>query len=255
MTASLKAHQAAAPDSVTQARLLMACRKLKEAGAWLQALPVSALGLRMEDEVFRVATSLRLGMPLCQPHTCQQCGTPVDCLGTHGLHCRNSVGRHPCHSVINDLVKRSLGSTKIAAHLEPAGICRSDGKRPNGLRSCPGGVRESWFGTPLVQIPLPHPISTWLPREQGQWLIRWKQGRGQNMRSWPPPIILSHWRWKPLVFSVRRRRCSFVSLAAASKMSQASPRPTNTCCREFQWLCSGGTRRQRSALPPQTVLI
>ena len=59
VAASLKALQTAAPDSVTQACLLAACRK--EAGAWLQALPVSALGLRMEDEVFRVATGLRLG--------------------------------------------------------------------------------------------------------------------------------------------------------------------------------------------------
>ena len=137
VTASLKALQAAAPDSVTQASLLAACRKLKEAGAWLQALPVSALGLRMKDEVFHVATGLRLGMPFCQPHTCQQCGTPVDCLDTHGLHCWKSVGRHPRHSVINDLVKRLLWSTKIAAHLEPAGICRSDGKRPDGATVLP----------------------------------------------------------------------------------------------------------------------
>ena len=129
VAASLKALQAAAPDSVTQACLLAACRK--EAGAWLQALPVSALDLRMEDEIFHVATGLRLGMPLCQPHTCQQCGTPVDCLGTHGLHCWKSVGRHPRHSAINGLVKRSLGSAKIAIHLEPAGICRSDGKWPD----------------------------------------------------------------------------------------------------------------------------
>ena len=135
MAASLKALQAAAPDSVTQAHLLAACRK--EAGAWLQALPVSALGLRMENEVFRVATGLRLGMPLCQPHACQQCGTPVDCLGTHGLHCRKSVGRHPRHSAINDLVKRSLGSAKITAHLELAGICRLDGKRPDGATVLP----------------------------------------------------------------------------------------------------------------------
>ena len=125
VAASLKALQAAAPDSVTQARLLVACRK--EAGAWLQALPVSALGLHMENEVFRVATGLCLGMPLCQPHTCQQCGTPVDCLGTHRLHCRKSLGCYLRHSAINELVKRSLGSAKIAAHLEPAAICRSDG--------------------------------------------------------------------------------------------------------------------------------
>ena len=84
-----------------------------------------------------MATGLRLGMPLCQPHACQQCGTPVDCLGTHGPHCRKSVGRHPRHSAINDLVKRSLGSAKITAHLEPVGISRSDAKRPDGATVLP----------------------------------------------------------------------------------------------------------------------
>ena len=177
----------------------------------------------------------------------------MDCLGTHGLHCQKSIGRHPCNSAINDLVKRSLGSAKIAAHLEPAGICSSDqtARGLTGLRSCPGGVGESWFGMPLVQIPLPHPTSTWLPGEQGQWLIRWKRGRGQNMRSWPPPTIPSHWRWKPPVFLDRRRRCSFESLATASKMSQVSPRLTNTCYRDIQRLYSRGTQRQCSALPPR----
>ena len=98
---------------------------------------MSSLGLRMEDDVFRVATSLCLGMPLCRPHRCQLCRTPVDCLGTHGLHCRKSVGRHLRHSAINDLVKRSLASTKTSAHLEPVGICRSDGKRPDGTTVLP----------------------------------------------------------------------------------------------------------------------
>ena len=109
----------------------------EESGAWLQTLPVSSLGLRMEDDVFRVATGLRLGVPICQPHKCQLCGSPVDRQGTHGLHCRKSLGRHPRHSAINDLIKRSLGSAKIPAHLEPAGICRSDGKRPDGATVLP----------------------------------------------------------------------------------------------------------------------
>ena len=85
-----KALREGASDTFTQAHLLAACRK--ESGAWLQALPVSSLGLRMEDDVFRVAVTLRLGVPLCQPHNYQLCGTPVDEHRTHGLHCRKSVG-------------------------------------------------------------------------------------------------------------------------------------------------------------------
>ena len=61
----------------------------------------------------------------------------MDHQGTHGLHCRKSLGRHPRHSAINDIIKRSLGSAKISAHLEPVGICRSDGKIPDGATILP----------------------------------------------------------------------------------------------------------------------
>ena len=44
-----------------------ACR---ESGAWLMAAPISALGLRMDDDVIRVAAGLHLGLPLCRLHTC-----------------------------------------------------------------------------------------------------------------------------------------------------------------------------------------
>ena len=222
---------------------------------WLQVLPVSALGLRMENEVFRVATGLRLGMPLCQPHTCQQCGTPVDCLGTHGLHCRKSVGRHPRHLVINDLVKRSLGSAKIAAHLEPAGICRSDGKRPDGATVLPWRSRRIlvWDTTcPDTFAPSHLDLAArgaGTVADQAEARKRAKYVELATTHHFIPLVV------ETPVFLVRRRRCSFKSLAAASKMSQVSPRPTNTCYREFQWLCSRGTRWQCSALPPQTILI
>ena len=85
----------------------------------------------MDNEV-RVSMGLCLGVPLCRPHVCQQCGMDVDSLGTHGLHCIKSLGRHPRHSAVNDIIKRSLASAKIAAHLGPVEICRADGKRPDG---------------------------------------------------------------------------------------------------------------------------
>ena len=50
-----------------KARLLaVAC---PESGPWLMAAPISALGLRMDDDEIRVAAGLRLGLPLCRPHT------------------------------------------------------------------------------------------------------------------------------------------------------------------------------------------
>ena len=91
--------------------------------------PMSAIGLRMDDEVLRVAVGLRLGVTLCRPHKCHQCGAEVNHLGLHGLSCRRSQGRH--------LLKRSLASAKIPSLLEPTGIARSDGRRPDGISVMP----------------------------------------------------------------------------------------------------------------------
>ena len=61
----------------------------------------------------------------------------MDCLATHGLSCRWSEGSRHRHAAINDIVHRSLTSAKIPAHLEPSGLYRSDGKRPDGISVVP----------------------------------------------------------------------------------------------------------------------
>ena len=91
----------------------------------------------MANEVMHVAMGLCLGVSLCHPHECHLCGTGVDYQGTHSLHCQKSLGRHPHHMVINDLIKRSLATAKIVAHLEPAGICRAGRKRLDGANVMP----------------------------------------------------------------------------------------------------------------------
>ena len=58
-----------------RARLLSV--STKESGAWLRALPVSALGLRVDDDTVRVAVGMRLGTAICGPHSCQRCGSAV----------------------------------------------------------------------------------------------------------------------------------------------------------------------------------
>ncbi len=52
----------------------------------------------------------------------------VDELGTHGLSCRYSKGRHSRHAAVNDVIKRFLESAKVPCHLEPTGLYRSDGR-------------------------------------------------------------------------------------------------------------------------------
>ena len=109
----------------------------KESGAWLTAPPVSALGLRMSNEAIRVAVGLRLGVPLCTWHICQLCGSDVDESGTHGLSCRRSKGQIPRHSGLNHVVHRALEAIQIPSTLEPRGLYRTDGRRPDGLSLIP----------------------------------------------------------------------------------------------------------------------
>ena len=95
-------------DAKAHAHLLAAHEK--ESGAWLSAAPVSAIGLRMDDESIRVATGLRLGSSLCVKHSYKNCGSPVDESGTHGLNCRKSQGHIPRHCELNHLIQKALMS-------------------------------------------------------------------------------------------------------------------------------------------------
>ena len=99
--------------------------------------PISSLGMRMDDNTIRVAVGLRLGAPLCRPHSCHHCRAEVDCLATHGLSCWWSEGRHHRHAALNDIIHRALASAKVPSRLEPSGLYRVDGKRPDGITVVP----------------------------------------------------------------------------------------------------------------------
>lgn len=126
--------QTSLPDRRNQARLLAV--SAPHSGDWLHALPISSCGLRLDDEAVRVAVGLRLGAKLCEPHRCP-CGEDVDPQGTHGLACKRSAGRTTRHHALNDLVWRALNRADVPAIKEPAGLLRSDGKRPDGLTQIP----------------------------------------------------------------------------------------------------------------------
>ena len=122
-------------SSIEKARLLAVVHP--DSGAWLNALPISALGLRLDDIEIQISIGLRLGVPLCRPHLCDGCGATVDESGVHGLSCRFSKGRHSRHASLNNLVKRGLDSAKIPSYLEPVGLFRLDGRRPDGATMVP----------------------------------------------------------------------------------------------------------------------
>lgn len=124
------------------ARLLAAVEW--ESGQWLQALPSAPIGTLLDNTTFRLSVALRLGVSCVAPHRCR-CGDLVDSLGHHGLSCGRSAGRSPRHASLNDVIRRALASAGAPAILEPTGLARDDGKRPDGMTLVP------WkMGRPLV---------------------------------------------------------------------------------------------------------
>ena len=102
----------------------------------MSAPPLSAAGLRLDDDTIRIAVGLRLGTSLCLPHTCP-CGKAVDARGIHGLSCQRSAGRSTRHSLLNDIIHRALIKAKIPAHKEPQGLLVDSAMRPDGVTLIP----------------------------------------------------------------------------------------------------------------------
>lgn len=121
-------------SGAARARLLAA--SARESGAWLHAFPSFNTGTFLEPHTLRVAACLRLGVRVCAPHRCP-CGSDVDAFGHHGLSCQKSAGRFSRHAALNDIIRRSLASVNVPALLEPSGILRDDGKRPDGMSLIP----------------------------------------------------------------------------------------------------------------------
>ena len=126
-----------------QADLVEPCHKAAflaaaapHSGDWLAALPITACGLRLDDEAIRVAVDLRLGLALCVPHPCN-CGAQVDARGVHAMVCKRAPGRVMRHQALNDIIARAFASAGVPVTKEPTGLSRSDGKRPDGLTLIP----------------------------------------------------------------------------------------------------------------------
>ena len=58
-------------SSIDQARLLSDCAE--HSGDWLHAPSITAVGLRLNDEMVWIYVATRLGARACEPHTCS-CG-------------------------------------------------------------------------------------------------------------------------------------------------------------------------------------
>lgn len=146
-------------SSADRARLLAVAEW--ESGLWLRAIPSTNLGTLLDNISFRIAVSLRLGAYCTVPHRCP-CGNVVDQLGHHGLSCGRSAGRIPRHASLNDIIRRALASARIPAVLEPNGLSRSDGRRPDGMTLVPwkSGRPLVWDATCVDTLAASHLPST-----------------------------------------------------------------------------------------------
>ena len=117
----------------------------KESNAWLHAVPSPNIGTAMDNNAIRICIGLRLGCNICSVHTCIKCGSLVLPKGLHGLSCSKCIAKYVRHVGLNDIIYRSFSSVSVPAHLEPLGLSRNDGKRPDGVTLTP------WMrGKPLV---------------------------------------------------------------------------------------------------------
>src|SRR6218665_786707 len=138
---------------VEHARLDAVCRP--HSADWMMALPLAACGLLLDNEAVRVAVDLRLGHALCAPHSCV-CGSWVGQEGHHGLVCRRAQGRSLRHHAINDIIWRTLLKAGVPSTRKPAGLFRTDGKRPDGEPWSLGQPENIWHGMLRWSIHAPH---------------------------------------------------------------------------------------------------
>ena len=103
-------------------------------GAWLQALPISSVGLRMDDDASSGWLWVCVLAPICANHTCAHAVSlwmPV--APRVGLQEK----RTPATACSNDVVWRAMLRAQVPSCKEPAGLSRSDGKRPDGVSLIP----------------------------------------------------------------------------------------------------------------------
>ena len=137
--------KAGAPPS-RLARILTAAQG--HSGDWITAYQIAQLGTRLDDETLRISVALRVGLNVYLAQQCR-CGATVQSDGLHPLSCRFSAGRFPRHSAINNIIKRSLDTAGLHSILEPVGLDRGDGRRPDGVTSVSfkGGKALAWDAT------------------------------------------------------------------------------------------------------------
>ena len=161
--------------------------------------PHTVLRSEVERRCCACRSSLRLGTNICEPHDCI-CGQYVNALGTHGLACKRSAGRHPRHSELNDTIWRALQRAQIPSTKEPKGLSRTDHKRQDGVTMIPWAQRRClrWDVTSPDTLAAPHLAESAV--RAGSAAAKAEVAKTQSTRKSPSRTPLYHWllnHWEP----------------------------------------------------------
>ena len=104
---------------------------LKNAGAWLNAVPNASLGLHLRPQEFRVSILYRLGIPLfMEEGPCPACSTLSDVYGDHAISCGSSGERIARHNLLRDAVFHSAATAHLAPLREEKALLPQTDLRP-----------------------------------------------------------------------------------------------------------------------------
>ena len=78
----------------------------------------------------------------------------MDALGLHNFVCKRAPGRPTRHHALNDSVAPSFAAAEVPVTKEPAGLSRTDWKRPDGLTLVPwqSGKTLCWDVTVICSL-------------------------------------------------------------------------------------------------------
>ena len=81
-------------------------------GDWVMAPSITAIRLRLSDEMIRFAAGFRVRLHTREPHTCP-CGKEVEARGLRGLSYRQSTARQQRRTDLNNIIWRAIKRAQI----------------------------------------------------------------------------------------------------------------------------------------------
>ena len=131
----------AAPD--TQASALNLSTSLPHAGDWLNVVPSSTLGLRIQDKEFRLCLQYWLGLQMSNEGVnCPVCQVTADTYGDHQVCCGGNGDRIHRHDSIRYTLFSAAQSAALAPRKEAPGSSShpADVYLPNWKRGQPAAL-------------------------------------------------------------------------------------------------------------------